>query len=256
MFFSQNKRKPKSNPTKPSLLFLQHMWKYRKLSGKKKDQKKKCGTQIVTEFAHCLVFVCWCKPLANLTLKNSFPDIAIFSYEGSQNWSLFYTCRLTAPHIIAALPCPPTSMQQPRNHSDLSGVQKTFLHLCQLLPSLATHFKTSNIEIKQAFSHLWQVTTAGNAMLSADCNRCLYFWKITQALQGNLEYMPVLLSQGQGCPTCPSSALVGPGETASRKACTVYSDGLNRMKFAYRSWTLQVRPQNCIMVRTKSRLVS
>lgn len=98
---------------------------------------------------------------------------------------------------------------------------------------------------------------ACNAMLSDDCNSCPFlFLRNHSALQGTLEIKPVLPSQGQGCTTCPPSALVSPVETASIKALTVHSDGLNRMKLVYRSRTLQVRPQNCKMVRTKSRLVS
>lgn len=79
--------------------------------------------------------------------------------------------------------------------------------------------------------------------------------RLTPALQGSLDIYDSTPAQGQGCTTCPCAALVSPGETVSIKVHTVYSDGLNRMKFVYRSWTLQGRPQNCIMVRAKRRLV-
>lgn len=150
--------------------------------------------------------------------------------------------------------CSPTLLYHLIN---LSGIQKIFLHLCQLLPSLATHFNTSNIEIKQAFSHLSQVTSQWLAM------QCFLLTetgvptsgRLTPALQGSLDIYDSTPAQGQGCTTCPCAALVSPGETVSIKVHTVYSDGLNRMKFVYRSWTLQGRPQNCIMVRAKRRLV-
>lgn len=140
-----------------------------------------------------------------------------------------------------------TSMKQPRKHTDLSGIQKTLLHLCQLLPSLATHFNTSNIEIKQAFSHLWQVTCQWLAM------QCFL---LTIADVPTSEKSLRLFKALNICQSSCPPALVSPGETASIKVHTVYSDGLNSRKFLYRPQTLQVRPQNCIMVRTKSRLVS
>ena len=159
----------------------------------------------------------------------------LFRKNNNQNWSLFYTCTQAA-HISAALPCFPISTQQPRKNSDLSRGQKTFLHPCQLLHSLAPHFHTSNIKINQAFAHLWQVTSQ---WLTTQCflltKQLPLLLKFTQAVEGGLEYKPVLLLQGQEHTTCSSCAFASPSETASIKVTAVYSGDLNKMKFAYRS---------------------
>lgn len=71
-----------------------------------------------------------------------------------------------AAHVSAALPCSPTSTQQPRI-SNLNGVQKTFLYPCQLLPSQEPHCHTSTININHAFVTS-DKTMAAKAMLSVN----------------------------------------------------------------------------------------
>lgn len=252
MFFSHTEKQSQNQQNHHSL--FHNTYGHRANYHLKMTRKRR---QVAIDLALCLAFVCWYKPLTNLTPKDSF-----FWHKHICSGSRTITTEVcfihvdTQHHILAqsCLALPPQCSSQETMVACLEYRKHSYAPVSSY-PVWHHNFTHQLSKSTRHFAHFWQVTSQWLAMQRFLLTKTGVptSEKSLKALEGGLEYKPVLPLQGQEHTTCTSCAFASCGKTASAKITAVYSNNLTKTKFDYRSWAqfaLQMRPETCVLVRT------